>query len=380
MEAFAAFGEKASGKKKKKKITQDSGTNEDSSVSSSKQGGSTWSDCASIAEQGSMPSLTMLPVDSGDSVRVDVDMNPSGNGDAKMRGDSSGPAMEGGIDIGERREERSIGNLSIDGSGRTNTGQSLPDTTSTTETRIEPTTASKTSNASPLRPTMRCTNVSAHATSCETGLSAGNVNGVSSTSPLPTSPSEEPELITDTASLVLAHTYANGAPHEVSANSPARFFATCPDDRGIDEGEAEAVRRFFYSGKATRRDRNEGLGDAPEKPLLWSAGTKNPGSFQAEGTNRASQNAHPTVKPVNGPNGTPGLMRYLCRLITPPNGIVLDPFSGSFSTGKAAMLEGFRFVGIEREEEYVAIGRARIEHAYATRRAEEMKGDERLPL
>jgi site-specific DNA-methyltransferase (adenine-specific) len=164
------------------------------------------------------------------------------------------------------------------------------------------------------------------------------------------------------------------------SGTAARFFATCPDDRGIDEEEAEAVRRFFYSGKATRRDRNEGLGDAPEKPLLWSAGTKNPGSFQAEGTNRASQNAHPTVKPVNGPNGTPGLMRYLCRLITPPNGIVLDPFSGSFSTGKAAMLEGFRFVGIEREEEYVAIGRARIEHAYATRRAEEMKGDERLPL
>jgi site-specific DNA-methyltransferase (adenine-specific) len=53
-------------------------------------------------------------------------------------------------------------------------------------------------------------------------------------------------------------------------------------------------------------------------------------------------------------------MRYLCRLVTPPGGVVLDPFTGSGSTGKAAMLEGFRFVGIEREAEYVAIAQARI--------------------
>jgi site-specific DNA-methyltransferase (adenine-specific) len=54
------------------------------------------------------------------------------------------------------------------------------------------------------------------------------------------------------------------------------------------------------------------------------------------------------------------LMRYLCRLVTPPNGLVLDPFAGSGSTGKAALLEGFRFVGIEREAEYVTIARARL--------------------
>jgi site-specific DNA-methyltransferase (adenine-specific) len=53
-------------------------------------------------------------------------------------------------------------------------------------------------------------------------------------------------------------------------------------------------------------------------------------------------------------------MRYLCRLITPPGGIVLDPFTGSGSTGKAAMAEGFRFIGIEREAEYIEIARARI--------------------
>ena len=64
-------------------------------------------------------------------------------------------------------------------------------------------------------------------------------------------------------------------------------------------------------------------------------------------------NNHPTVKPTD-------LMRYLCRLVTPPGGIVLDPFMGSGSTGKAAIAEGFRFIGIEREAEYVEIARARI--------------------
>lgn len=86
-----------------------------------------------------------------------------------------------------------------------------------------------------------------------------------------------------------------------------------PDPRG-DTGSAA---RFFYCAKASKSDRGEG-------------------------------NTHPTVKPTD-------LMRYLCRLVTPPGGVVLDPFMGSGSTGKAAVLEGFRFVGIEREAEYLAI-------------------------
>jgi site-specific DNA-methyltransferase (adenine-specific) len=57
-------------------------------------------------------------------------------------------------------------------------------------------------------------------------------------------------------------------------------------------------------------------------------------------------------------------MRYLCRLVTPPGGVVLDPFMGSGSTGKAAALEGFEFIGIEREADYVAIARRRINHSY----------------
>jgi len=68
------------------------------------------------------------------------------------------------------------------------------------------------------------------------------------------------------------------------------------------------------------------------------------------------KNTHPTVKPVD-------LMRYLCRLVTPPNGITLDPFMGSGTTGIAANLEGFSFIGIEMDEDYVKIARARIAHS-----------------
>lgn len=94
----------------------------------------------------------------------------------------------------------------------------------------------------------------------------------------------------------------------------------------IHDGEAAAdlladAARFFYCAKASKSDRGAG-------------------------------NSHPTVKPTD-------LMRYLCRLVTPPGGLVLDPFMGSGSTGVAAQLEGFRFTGIEREAAYVAIAASR---------------------
>jgi site-specific DNA-methyltransferase (adenine-specific) len=82
------------------------------------------------------------------------------------------------------------------------------------------------------------------------------------------------------------------------------------------------------------------------------------------GRTSGAANHHPTVKPTD-------LMRYLCRLVTPPAGIVLDPFMGSGSTGKAAMLEGFDFIGIDQSAEYVAIAQARIEHAVI----QQMAGD-----
>lgn len=123
-------------------------------------------------------------------------------------------------------------------------------------------------------------------------------------------------------------------------------------------GDTGTAARFFYCAKATRTDRNEGCDHLERKPLHWSSGDQNPGSFQSEGTDKTSPNNHPTVKPTE-------LMAYLCRLVTPPGGLVLDPFMGSGSTGKACTREGFRFVGIDMTADYVEIARARIAHEVA---------------
>ena len=94
--------------------------------------------------------------------------------------------------------------------------------------------------------------------------------------------------------------------------------------KGAFHADSGSAARFFYCAKASKKDRGEG-------------------------------NTHPTVKPTE-------LMAYLCRLVTPPGGIVLDPFMGSGSTGKAAMREGFRFTGIEMDPDYFEIAKARIRH------------------
>ena len=92
---------------------------------------------------------------------------------------------------------------------------------------------------------------------------------------------------------------------------------------GSTYADSGSAARFFYCAKASKSDRESG-------------------------------NIHPTVKPT-------ALMRYLCRLITPPNGMILDPFMGSGSTGKAALLEGFSFIGIDNKQEYVDIAKMRLE-------------------
>ena len=122
------------------------------------------------------------------------------------------------------------------------------------------------------------------------------------------------------------------------------------------EGDSGSASRFFYCAKASRAERNAGL-EGMEEHRIHTFQTGNgasgkPSSISA-GRNTVYQNNHPTVKPT-------ALMRYLCRLVTPPGGTVLDPFMGSGSTGKAAVLEGFGFIGIEREAEYCEIARARI--------------------
>jgi DNA modification methylase len=125
----------------------------------------------------------------------------------------------------------------------------------------------------------------------------------------------------------------------------------------INGGDSGSAARFFYCAKASKRDRDEGL----EGFALRKVETMNSYSVPSEGRTADKNggpraNIHPTVKPTD-------LMRYLCRLVTPPGGVVLDPFMGSGSTGKAAMLEGFQFIGCEMSPEYMEIARARIEAA-----------------
>lgn len=127
-----------------------------------------------------------------------------------------------------------------------------------------------------------------------------------------------------------------------------------PANTIIDEYIADQLgdrAKFFYCAKASKKERNAGLGDMPERPPEGLSG-RHDGSL---GSVTMAQNNHPTVKPIE-------LMRYLVRLVTPPNGIVLDPFTGSGSTGIAAVLEGFRFIGIELDAGYVEIAQKRIDY------------------
>jgi site-specific DNA-methyltransferase (adenine-specific) len=137
----------------------------------------------------------------------------------------------------------------------------------------------------------------------------------------------------------------------VYIDSGGTNFAMKPGARRLDRGSAA---RFFYCAKASREERNRGCESLGKKPLLWSSGTQSPGTFQAEGTDRSAQNNHPTVKPID-------LMAYLCRLVTPAGGVILDLFMGSGSTGIAALREGLSFIGIELNSEYVEIARRRME-------------------
>lgn len=129
----------------------------------------------------------------------------------------------------------------------------------------------------------------------------------------------------------------------------------------IDSSKSAA--RFFYCAKVKPKERDEGL----ERFIAMSAsdmtGGRKEGSVgindprAGAGRTNGAKNNHPTVKPI-------ALMGYLCRLITPPGGTVLDPWMGSGSTGRAAIEEGFNFIGIDLNPDYVTIASARIAHSF----------------
>jgi DNA modification methylase len=120
---------------------------------------------------------------------------------------------------------------------------------------------------------------------------------------------------------------------------------------GARRNDAGSAARFYYCAKASRTDRNEGCEGLTQRVIGTWGGDDDLSAGKSSTLPRA--NTHPTVKPTD-------LMRYLCRLVTPAGGVVLDPFMGSGSTGKAAVLEGFRFIGIELDPQYVEIAERRI--------------------
>ena len=137
--------------------------------------------------------------------------------------------------------------------------------------------------------------------------------------------------------------------------SAARFFKECKYTNEDLQGS-----RLIYCAKASKKDRDEGLEGFEEKQAVGGGGgigdyledvNSASGKFGSE--KAPAKNSHPTVKPT-------ALMRYLVKLVTPPGGTVLDPFTGSGSTGKACKLEGFDFIGIELDKEYFEIAKARI--------------------
>lgn len=141
---------------------------------------------------------------------------------------------------------------------------------------------------------------------------------------------------------------------------PANVILDDAAARMIDAQAGECVSRFFYVAKPDGAERDAGLEGLP----IWSGGgatdredgTAGLSSPRAgAGRNGGRRNIHPTVKPID-------LMRYLCRLVTPPGGLVLDPFAGSGTTGIGALIEGFRFVGIESDTPHAYIAWHRLSY------------------
>jgi site-specific DNA-methyltransferase (adenine-specific) len=119
--------------------------------------------------------------------------------------------------------------------------------------------------------------------------------------------------------------------------------------------DSGGASRFFYQAKVSKAERNMGLDDFEDKVIEGRDAGQDERAVAYKKRPTPTKNTHPTVKPVS-------LMAYLCRLVTPPNGIVLDPFMGSGSTGIAARLEGFKFLGMEMDKDYFKIAEARIEN------------------
>lgn len=157
----------------------------------------------------------------------------------------------------------------------------------------------------------------------------------------------------------------SGAMNSIAKGGKYNVYGTMTERIVTNEASEGGASRFFYVAKASKSERNKGLDgfkiykqeelSSQEKTLTRVRENGTIGENPYLGKTAEAKNIHPTVKPIK-------LMQYLIRLITPPNGIVLDPFCGSGTTGVACKLEGFQFIGLEQDEEYSKIAQARIDN------------------
>lgn len=167
----------------------------------------------------------------------------------------------------------------------------------------------------------------------------------------------EIQRLTDTTTITVSRWKSDGSAEPVT-------FSITPmslEVGGKDCAPSMDGKRFIYCAKASKKDRDDGCDALELRPsYMVENGSKTAAAANGIRYDRTTKqrNNHPTVKPTD-------LMAYLCRLVTPPGGVVLDPFMGSGSTGKAALREGFGFIGCEMSPEYMAIASARIEAALA---------------
>ena len=169
----------------------------------------------------------------------------------------------------------------------------------------------------------------------------------------------EIQRLTDTTTITVSRWKSDGSAE------PVTFSIT---QKNLEAGEKDCApsmdsKRFIYCAKASKKDRDDGLEGFAKDTTDDGRDTSIDNPYLRGKTER--HNTHPTVKPTD-------LMAYLCRLVTPPGGVVFDPFMGSGSTGKAALREGFHFVGIEREAEYLRIAQARISAQVAATSAQQI--------
>jgi DNA modification methylase len=278
-----------------------------------------------------------------------LDKQSGANDSSMLTKAACGPAKTKAVATfaGKKTESKS-GSLSIDGFGSRLTAQFLTDTISITKTGTCLTISFPIWNASKRTPIGTCIIETEKTTESFEAKSIASVSVAANGKCSIVSANDPLAPIKGTARIVFGNISESGETR-IATTGTLTTATTAP-----------GPSRFFYCAKISSSERNAGLEGMPKKSLAMSGGAQAAAKRGEEykgnsGMNRTHvrENHHPTVKPQK-------LMRYLCRMITPPGGTVLDPFMGSGSTGLAALSEGFKFIGVEREAEYHKIAEARI--------------------